>query len=571
MSDRDNSSGLGEFLKQVWAGVVFLMGIVSAILGYVKLAQGDLGLFTFILIGVGIAGLFLSCFYHAVIWKPELEDRSSPILIPGSGNFITSQRDENQQRKRIRRLARLGLLLVPILVAGLYWGYQYQANLPAKDFRILVANFETSDKQNHRITQEIFANLERQMEKYEDVEVEKLNKAVDSIKAAKEIGNQKKAAIVIWGDYQVNKDVDTVLITVNFEILQKQDDFPELGESVRGKTQVAQLAELESSKFQTNLSNELTYLSLFTLGMYSYLEEDWSEAVDYFERALEAVEEKQNKFVASLEKNTIYLYLGNSFAFNKSYEKALDFFDKAIETQPDLAGAWNNRGVALGYLGKYQEAIAAYDKAIEIQPDYATAWNNRGVTLGNLGDYQKATADFDKAIKIQPDDATAWYNRGVELGNLGDYQKAIAAFDKAIEIQPDDATAWYNRGVALGNLGKYQEEIAAYDKAIKIQPDYATAWYNRGVALGNLGKHQEAVAAYDKAIEIQPDDATAWYSKAASHARQNQIDLALQNLEQAFRLNSNLREYIKTDADFDGIRSNPDFQDLITSKHPQTK
>ncbi len=41
MSDRDNSGGLGAFIKQVWASVVFLMSIVSAILGYVKSAQGD--------------------------------------------------------------------------------------------------------------------------------------------------------------------------------------------------------------------------------------------------------------------------------------------------------------------------------------------------------------------------------------------------------------------------------------------------------------------------------------------------------------------------------------------------
>jgi Flp pilus assembly protein TadD len=59
--------------------------------------------------------------------------------------------------------------------------------------------------------------------------------------------------------------------------------------------------------------------------------------------------------------------------------------DQALEIKPDDHEAWNNRGIALGNLGRFEDAIASYDQALEIKPDFHQAWYNRGVALGNLG------------------------------------------------------------------------------------------------------------------------------------------------------------------------------------------
>ena len=52
---------------------------------------------------------------------------------------------------------------------------------------------------------------------------------------------------------------------------------------------------------------------------------------------------------------------------------------KLIETNPQDADAYNNRGNAKDELKDYQGAIADYTKAIEINPQYAAAYNNRGL------------------------------------------------------------------------------------------------------------------------------------------------------------------------------------------------
>ena len=45
----------------------------------------------------------------------------------------------------------------------------------------------------------------------------------------------------------------------------------------------------------------------------------------------------------------------------------------------------NNNGVTLLHEGKPAEAIAELDKAIELNPELAVAYNNRGRAYGELG------------------------------------------------------------------------------------------------------------------------------------------------------------------------------------------
>ena len=484
MGDKNNSkNGLIGFFQQVRAGVSAFFIAVSAIVGYIKLAEGDFDLFTLVLLGVCVAGSFLFCFYYAFIWKPELGDGKSTesvIITPGSNKPIVSQGKKEKHRKRKRCLARLGLLLIPVLVWVGYRFYQHQVSLPPKDFKILVANFEGSDSTDHRVTQEIFRNLEQELERYgDDVKVERLDKSLKSIRAAKAVGKQEKAVIVIWGDYQVLEDV--VPISVNFQILKETTDYFELGESVQGKTQTAQLSQLNSFKLQTNLSQEMTYLSLFTLGMYRYLDEDWEQAQTFYNQSLKALQ-TSNEPINSLEREVIYFYLGNSFSFIERYEEVIASYDQAIKIKPDLYEAWSNRGVALSNLGRNEEAIASYDQAIKFKPDYHKAWSNRGNAMDELGRYEEAITSYDQAIKFKPDYREAWSNRGVAMVNLGRNEEAIISYDQAIKFKPDYANAYFGKGFTNKVLGNNKAAIENFTQASELYKKQGNSeWYQNSL------------------------------------------------------------------------------------------
>jgi tetratricopeptide (TPR) repeat protein len=97
-----------------------------------------------------------------------------------------------------------------------------------------------------------------------------------------------------------------------------------------------------------------------------------------------------------------------------------------------------------------------------------------------------------------------------------------------------------------------------------LQPDDAGILDNRAYALLTLGRHEEAIANWDKVLEIDPNYANAYANKACSFALQNQVELALENLQRAIELEpETYREMAKTDTDFDGIRGDVRFQELL--------
>ena len=113
------------------------------------------------------------------------------------------------------------------------------------------------------------------------------------------------------------------------------------------------------------------------------------------------------------------------------YEKAnsvdilalkIEYYSKAIEIDPKLAGAYTNRGVAYKNLGEYQKAIDDYSKAIEIDPKLASAYNNRGVAYA-----------FQKSPTVACDD---FYQAGILFLKQNNTNQALICVDWMKKIKP---------------------------------------------------------------------------------------------------------------------------------------
>ena len=79
------------------------------------------------------------------------------------------------------------------------------------------------------------------------------------------------------------------------------------------------------------------------------------------------------------------------------------------------AADWLEEGNILYLSAKYNESIRAYNKAIELDPSLIWAWNNKGLAFNSQNKYDEANAAF----------AEASYNKGISRYSLGKYDKAI--------------------------------------------------------------------------------------------------------------------------------------------------
>ena len=200
----------------------------------------------------------------------------------------------------------------------------------------------------------------------------------------------------------------------------------------------------------------------------------------------------------------------------QEYEKAIKHYTKAIALKPDLAIAYNNRGITYEQKGDVDAAIRDYTKAIELNPQSTNGYNNRGITYGQKGDVDAAIRDYTKAIELNPQYTNAYYNRGVTYGQKGDVDAAIQDFNKAIELNPELTQAYNNRGVAYMDKGEFTPAIQDFSKAIDLNPQFTRTYANRVVAWLHLGEWEKVKTDISNAKDMGLDIVASFHNDHGS-------------------------------------------------------
>jgi tetratricopeptide (TPR) repeat protein len=155
-------------------------------------------------------------------------------------------------------------------------------------------------------------------------------------------------------------------------------------------------------------------------------------------------------------------------------------------------------GLAAFKKGNYAEAIAADTRAIELNPKLAKAYDNRGKCYFAEGSYSHARTDFTEVIALDPRDAEAYNNRGTTYYEEGDYDLALADYRRAVRLRPkfalasenqrrarlrqkDDPMDLLDRGTVASMKKHYGEAIAEFSEAIFLEPKFMWAHVIRAV------------------------------------------------------------------------------------------
>jgi tetratricopeptide (TPR) repeat protein len=75
---------------------------------------------------------------------------------------------------------------------------------------------------------------------------------------------------------------------------------------------------------------------------------------------------------------------------------------------------------------------------------------------------------------------------------------------------------------------------------------------------------EKAIKDYDEAIRLDPKNANAFYNKACSYALQGKSEPAIDNLQRSIELGYRNFDHIAKDTDFDSIRNEPVFKELMS-------
>jgi len=304
-------------------------------------------------------------------------------------------------------------------------------------------------------------------------------------------------------------------------------------------------------------------------------------------------------------------YLEGRFAYDKSHsraavEESIAYFQRAIEMDPTFAPAYVGLATAFSGLGTVfigapdeetrPKVISAARKALELEPDLADAY----VLIANVDQEQwhwaDAEAGYRRALDLNPNDADAHAGQALWLLCQGRTDEAVAWAQRGREIDP---LAVSGTGIAwiLFQARRYDQAMREVRSILAVQPDNATALWYLGFALLATNRPEEAIPVLEKTFSASNNSPAVigLLIRAYSHAGRREEalrllaelqkrkkegyvpagafvnaylglgenDRAFEWLEQAYKEQSNILQFLKVHPFFDPIRADPRFADLV--------
>jgi len=306
------------------------------------------------------------------------------------------------------------------------------------------------------------------------------------------------------------------------------------------------------------------------------------------------------------------LYLKGRYAWNNrtraSLETAVSYFNRAIAEDPEYALAYSGMADAYSVMpffggdpsDDYPKSTAAARKALELDPTLAHPHAVLGSNeMGHDWDFVGGEAEFKKAIELDPNDATAhqWYAE--KLSSLGRGQEAEAEITRAHQLDPLSPIITRVLGGVHVLTRNYDETISICTGLKNENPTFATAYDCLAYAYWGKRMYPQVIEewkTYGK-VSGDPDDvefgaaldrgfrASGWngaltqaiatletrrktryyssYMIARLYSDLGDKEHAFQWLNIAYRERDGLLINLKTEFQWDPLRSDPRFAELI--------
>jgi tetratricopeptide (TPR) repeat protein len=203
---------------------------------------------------------------------------------------------------------------------------------------------------------------------------------------------------------------------------------------------------------------------------------------------------------------------GLSFLSKDDCEKALPYFEKAVDSDSNYAEAWAQAGFCNEKLGKHAEALEASKKAVSLRPS-AESYFNIGLASFYLKQYKEAAEAYRQSIKLDPYNAAdAYYALGLVYRDWNKPEDEIQAYKQAIRLRPDYTVAYERLGSRYLRSKKFSEAVEVFRQLAALKPGDYSAPNNMGEAYLELNRLNDAVESFRQSIRLKPDFGKAYYN-----------------------------------------------------------
>jgi TolB-like protein/Tfp pilus assembly protein PilF len=344
------------------------------------------------------------------------------------------------------------------------------------------------------------------------------------------------------------------------------------------------------------------------LTLQSQLAQSIAERVEV---AVTGEERKRLTEARSIAPEVYESYLKGRSAWNTSnsktdIEQSIGYFQEAIAKDPTFASPYLGLAQAYTRMGTVfvgappaqtrPNVMQAARKALELDPNIAEAHVLLANTLQEEWHWAEAEEEYRRALELSPneadahggfafwllcqgrtDEALAWARRGRELDPIavsGDtigwilfqshrYDEAIRELRSVLAVQPDDAGALWYLGFVLIASDQAADAVPVLEKALSVSNRSPGVTGVLIRAYNHAGRRDDAMRLL---AELKTRRKTGYVPAGAfvnAYLGLNENDQAFEWLEEAYKEQSNILQFLKGHPYFDPIRGDPRFADLL--------
>jgi serine/threonine protein kinase/Flp pilus assembly protein TadD len=251
----------------------------------------------------------------------------------------------------------------------------------------------------------------------------------------------------------------------------------------------------------------------------------------------------------------------------KQYDLALADFNEVVRLRQENADGYLDRALTYSAMGKHKDAEDDFAAALACPDSPSRIFSMRVFTRIAAGKQPEAEEDRRRSKRSIPADEVSWIWRGMaRLPN--DPDGALADFEEALKLRPTSKEALQNKAAVLSDhLGKTREAVQVLNQVVELYPDFTAGRIGRGVLLARLGQRKEALADASVCLKQDGTNPIILYQVANIYAltsRQQGADsIGVYPYLAAALLNGFGTELIGTDKDFDPVKNDPAFRQLL--------
>ena len=305
-------------------------------------------------------------------------------------------------------------------------------------------------------------------------------------------------------------------------------------------------------------------------------------------------------------------YLKGEFEYGKATAesdlKAIQYFEEAIEKDPNYAPAYVTMAASYFLLGSVHRAMPpgeAMPKAEELAKKALEIDNLLGPAHAMLGtirfasywDWEEAEREFKLALELDPGASRTHVPYGFLMSNMGRHDEAVALGKRAIQLNPVDLSTRISTAVLLQHARRYDEAIEQCQFVLDLNPNLRNAYHSLSEMYELKGLYEEAIAAYQKFLTLEgaSEEEVAgladayqtsgkegywrwmldyWNERAKQeyvprtdfaiiYAHLGDKDQAMRWLEEGYKEREIVMATLSADPAFDPLREDPRFHDLL--------